>query len=278
MTKCLNFVTILLVNSLKQTEIHPSPNEYRVDPGSAEHSNYAIVRPAGETLDADKIQLDLASYVKTLGLEGKYDIPLGEGMLLGEVEVDPSILLHELNDAPEALSELTKFCAHMASSLGFENTATLSVGIQGDKHDEYNNINEVPHRDGARGEVGSQSASIRFVYPIGRPGSIIFPEVHEDGVTGKQVSSEDRSLRIERTTADPNNPSLPPRFLPSGDTEIVTSADEIGTDSGALQILPGNLLVFDMTNSPWHAAPEPTIDGAIFTVDVRQATPLETAA
>lgn len=258
--------------------INPSPENYHVDPGSAEHVNYAIIRPYGETMDANQIQRDLAGYVKSLELGGKYDFLLVETLPLSNVEADALTLFDELGDAPDALLELTKFCAHVAASLGFNSTATLSVGIQGDKYDRYNNINEVPHRDGVQGEPSKETASIRFVYPIGRPGSIILTNVHEAGVAGEQVSSDGTALYIERAARDLDSPHLPPRFLPNGDEKIITTVDELEPDSGALQVIPGNLLVFDITNSPWHAAPKPTVDGAVFTVDIRQSTPLKAVA
>lgn len=261
------------MNTLKQTEINPNPEEHLVDPASAEHANYAVVRPVGETLDADQIQRELTDYVKSLELGGKFDVPFSERMALGDAEVDPSMLFAEEEAIPSAALELTKFCAHLASSLGFDDTATLSIGLQGDKYSSYSNINEIPHRDGARGEVDSQTASVRFVYPIGRPGSLIFPGIQEDGTPGVDAVSEEKGWHVERISPDPGDPGLPSRFLPKGDTEIITSVDDLPTDSQATQIIPGNLLVFDMTNSPWHAAPKPTVDGAVFTVDVRQATP-----
>lgn len=223
------------------------------------HKNFAIISLPAEYGDQAEIQQNATAMVKGMDLQGKYDCGWESVSLEGLDE-----------NAQEAIGEeaagiepLIRYYAKLAKTWGFTDQAQLNVMIQSDK--VSSNPNETLHRDGVGGTAaleakkGKSIRSIRFVYPIGRPGTILYPELDH---TGAPIANE---MIVDNPTKEQEH--LSPRFLPIEGDERQQTLDE----SGAVQLIPGATLVFDMTNSPWHIAPPPTPDGAVMTVGVYES-------
>ncbi len=170
-------------------------------------------------------------------------------------------------DASEAIGEdaqviepLIRYYATLAKKLGFSDHAQLGVFFQSDK--QKDNPNENVHRDGVGARAmlaakkGEHIRSVRFVYPIGRPGTILYPDLEHEGAPVKR----------DQINSNPSEEDqiLSPRFMTVEGEERQRLLEE----AQATQLVPGATLVFDMANSPWHQAPPPTPDGAVMTVGV----------
>lgn len=220
------------------------------------HENFAVLRIPDAYGDPVKIQADATDFVTSLDLKGVYDHGY-EPVPLQDVLRDVSTAWGG-EDTP--LSAVISFCADVAKEVGFSEGASLSAMLQSDKQDDEN-PNQTAHKDG----VGSNSyqpfiegksiRAVRFVYPIGRPGTTVFPDLAAEGSPiNFQNEIIENPSEVERLTS--------PKFL-SGPRETSQLAQ-----AQPFQLLSGAILAFDMTNSPWHVAPEPTVGGAILTVNV----------
>lgn len=220
------------------------------------HKNFAVLGLPSEYGDQKEVQVKAAALVKEMDLQGKYDSGW-EAVSLQHVDTDAS----EAVGGNEAIEPLVRYYAALAKSWGFTNRADLSVMIQSDKTND--NPNEVVHRDGVGAtamlaiQQGKQVRTIRFVYPIGRPGTIVYPELDHKGAV-----VDWRYEVIANPTAEKQR--LSPHVIAAEGEE----KKKVLEGSSAFQLMPGATLVFDMTNSPWHKAPSPTPNGAVMTVDI----------
>lgn len=234
-----------------------APDEAHSERGLANNTNFAIISLPAELGDAQAIQDEAVEWVRNdewLNAKDGNDI-YHEDVPLQGLETDASQAV-----TIPACEPLVRYYAALARSWGFTDNARLSTGIQMDKS---SNPNENVHRDGigARAslavEDGMDVRAVRFVYPIGRPGTILYPELDHEGHPVDWMYDA-----IAEPTEEDHLKS--PHFMSAEGDEKQRLLDE----ASAVQVLPGATLVFDMTKSPWHVAADRTPGGAIMTVDV----------
>jgi hypothetical protein len=224
---------------------------------SIDHPNFAIIGLPNKYGDKDELQTQAMHFLKSIGTQGRYDV-YWEPVQFSDVIHNASIAM----DNKTELVPLMQYYTDLAHQWGFTDKATLSVAIQIDRKE---NVNENVHRDGIaslRDDVraGRHVRGIRFVYPIGRPGTILYPELSDKGSPANIAEGIiENPTDFERVTS--------PRFLDSNGVARLQSLNQ----AGALQVMPGNTLVFDMMNSPWHQAPNFTENGAVLTVDISES-------
>lgn len=251
---CYNLV---VKDQLRKTHIEPEPEHS--EQALAHHNNFAILGLPKEYGDQAEIQNRATEMVKKMDLQGKYDTGWEKVPLLG-LDENASAAIGD----DQTIEPLVRYYASLAKKWGFTDQASLSVFIQSDKFND--NPNETIHRDGVGAEAmlevgnGKQVRTIRFVYPIGRPGTTVFPELdHQGAVVDWKSEIVDEPTDLQQT--------LSAHVLNAEGEEKQTLLNE----ASSLQLMPGTTLVFDMTSSPWHVAPPATPDGAVMTVNVLEA-------
>lgn len=240
-----------------KVETNIIPNLNAVERSSADISNYAIIGLPEKYGNKSDLQTQAMHLLQSLGTQGRYDV-YWEPVQFSEVRHNVSSAM----DHKTELAPLMQYYIDLASQWGFSDNATLSTAIQIDRQE---NVNENVHRDGIASlsddvRAGKHVRGIRFVYPIGRPGTILYPDLSEEG----------KPASIAKGVID--NPSVfeqatNPRFLDTDDT----MKQHLLNQAGAIQVIPGNTLVFDLMNSPWHQAPYFTENGAVLTVDINES-------
>lgn len=247
--------TKAMKDQIRETPITPD-NEYS-ETALNDHKNFAIISLPSELGDAQAIQNEAVEWVKNddwLNAKDGNDL-YSEDVPLEGLETDATQAV-----SIPACEPLVRYYAGLAKSWGFTDGARLSTGIQMDK---TSNPNEHVHRDGigARSMLavddGKNVRAVRFVYPIGRPGTILYPDIDH---VGDPIDWKSEVI----TDATEEDHLKSPHFI-SADGE---EKQRLLNEGGAVQVMPGATLVFDMTKSPWHVAPDRTPGGAVMTVDV----------
>ena len=246
-----------MTDQLTRTPIEPDPANSEQALGH--HKNFAILGLPKDYGDQTEIQARATEMVKEMDLQGKYDQGW-EPVPLQGLEENASAAVGD----NEIIEPLVRYYATLAKSWGFTGQAELGVMIQADKPKD--NPNEMIHRDGvgsaANLEVqkGKQVRTIRFVYPIGRPGTIVYPDLDHKGAVVDWKNE---------IVANPTEQQqlISPHVMVAKDSERQKLLD----GASATQLVPGTTLVFDMTSSPWHMAPPATPDGAVMTVNVMES-------
>jgi hypothetical protein len=225
----------------------------------SDHTNFAVITLPPEFGDAQAIQAQaINSLANDEFIQKGWDSGF-EPVKLEGLEADASAAV----DGDLTYEPLVRYYASLAKSWGFSDNASLGVMFQSDKD---KNPNVTIHRDGvgANSSValddGKEVRAVRFVYPIGRPGTILYPDMDLEG----QAINWKNEV-IEDPTEEDHVKS--PHFMSAEGEEKQRLIDE----ASAVQVMPGATLVFDMTRSPWHVAPDKTPGGAIMTVDVYEA-------
>lgn len=240
--------------------IHETPivnDSANAEVAFSDRDNFAILGLPPEYGDPDAIQRDAVTWIQNdewLNAKDGNDLYTEDQPLAG-LDVDASDAV-----SIPACEPLVRYYATLARSWGFSDAARLTANIQMDK---TQNPNSTEHKDGIgsnsiiAAQEGKNVRAVRFVYPIGRPGTVLYPDMQHDGtpVDWKfdaipNPTEEDELLLARHMTVDGEERQ---RML---------------DQAGAVQVLPGATLVFDMTKSPWHVAADRTPGAGVMTVNV----------
>lgn len=262
-------VEILNTNFVHDNELHEA--------SIASDAPYTIYEPIAERvrsdgsvemLSSEETLADMKTYVENeLKVKPGHIVPLGgiTSHSVGEIiDTDAKAFLEEVNGVspvPAAFIGFLKTTAQLAERSGFDREKSrFRATIMQDALEGNPNLNI--HADGLGGLVNkdTQTAKMtRFVYPM-RPGTVIYPDIQNDGkpvdVTykGNGIAFIDNPTEIDLIGQ--------PRSAEFTQQELL--------DGRAQQVLPGRILGFDPTRRFWHQAPDQ--NGAILVIDITESS------
>lgn len=254
--------------NINNTKISPSL-EYSSTVFS-DYEGFDVVKIPEQFGEAQEILEQVQKFVGQMNLQEKYQRNFHH-VSLEQAARDASAIFENSTLEEEDYSgaeTVTRVCANIALGLGINPVhSEVSVAVQPDRNDGLN-PNESLHKDGVgartvrAAEQGFATRTIRFVYAVGRPGTVLYPKITESG------SPVNSLVGIIDNPSEKDN-FVSPRFL---DPKVV-DIGKVAMQGEPSQVIPGNILVFDMANSPWHQAPDNTPGGAVLTVDVLEKIP-----